>query len=173
MPTPLKQTDFSGGMVNLSSNLAPSNTVDLMLNLDGDIELGSAVSRLGTATRGAQLVAAMNILGLHQHIDTVTVGNNKLFATINASGGATSVIYDVIAGSTSATGLTANKKMRFLTFNGATLALNGADAERSYTSAGWITTAGAFDLASIPSSNTVSLCEEFLDSVYRLEEHTS
>ena len=105
----------------------------------------------------------MNILGLVQHIDVDTASNNKLFATLNASGGATSVIYDVIVASNSQTGLTASLKMRSLVYNGATLFINGTDAERSYTSAGWITTGGAFDLANMPAGN---LCIEFLDRVY-------
>jgi len=166
MALPIKQQDFSGGMISVNTSLAPANTVDLLLNMDADIEIGSAVSRLGTATIGAQLVSGKTILGLAQHIDVDTPGNNKLFATLNAAGDATSVIYDVIAGSTTQTGLTASTKMRFLTYNGATLAINGADAERSYTSGGWITTGGAFDLANIPSSNKVNLCIEFLDRVY-------
>lgn len=160
------QKDFSGGMIDANVSLVPENTVSLLLNCDADVEIGSIVSRLGTSTIGAQLVAAMNVLGLHQHIDVDTAANNKLFAAINASGGATSVIYDVVAGSTSQTGLTASKKMRFLTYNGATLALNGSNDERSYTNAGWITTGGAFDLANIPSSNKVNLAIEFLDRVY-------
>jgi len=162
----IKQTDFSSGMIDVNVSLAPKNTVGLLLNADTDTEIGSVVSRFGTATIGAQLVAGKNILGLQQHIDVDTPSNNKLFATVNAAGDATSVVYDVVAGTTSVTGLTASKKMRFLTYNGATLALNGADVERSYTSAGWITTGGAFDLANIPSANKVNLCVEFLDRVY-------
>ena len=160
----MKQQDFSGGSTSdINVSLAPSNTVALGLNVDFDIEIGSAVSRLGRATIGAQITAAMNILGLIQHIDIDTASNNKLFATLNASGGATSVIYDVIAASNAQTGLTASLKMRSLVFNGATLFINGTDAERSYTSAGWITTGGAFDLANMPAGK---LCIEFLDRVY-------
>ena len=160
--------DFSGGMAtDLNLTLTPSSVVDLGLNLDFDAEIGSAVSRLGTSLIGAQLVDNNSILGLHQHVDHTNSSNNKLFATINASGGATSVIYDVVAGTTSVTGLTASKKMRFLTYGGATLAINGADAERSYTPAGgWITTGGVFDLADFPGSNSCELVIEFLDRVY-------
>ena len=162
----MKHSDFSGGMIDVNVNLAPSNTVDLLLNVDADVEIGSAVSRLGRATIGAQIVDNNTILGLHQHIDTDTAANNKLFATINASGGATSVIRNVTDATTDVTGLTASTKMRSMTFLGATLFINGADAERSYTSAGFITTGGAFDLANIPSSNKVKYCIEFLDRVY-------
>lgn len=167
IPQPYKFQDFSGGQANdVNPNLLPKQCVDLGMNLDFDVEIGSAVSRPGTAIRGAQLVAGKNILGLFQFIDTATSANNKLFATVNVSNDATSVIYDVVAGTTSQTGLTASTKMRFINFQNATLAINGADAERSYTNAGWITTGGAFDLANIPSSNKVKYVRVFLDRVY-------
>jgi len=162
----IKIQDFSGAMLSDANvSLSPANTVNLLLNCEADIEIGSVVSRLGRATIGTQMVDNMTVLGLHQHIDVDTAANNKLFGTINASGGATSVIYDVndVAGGAVVTGLTASKKMRSLVFNGATLFINGTDAERSYTSAGWITTGGAFDLANMPAGN---LCIEFLDRVY-------
>lgn len=166
----MTQQDFSGGQASdINVSLAPPNTVNMGLNVDFDVEIGSAVSRLGTSTIGAQILAGSNVLGLWQHIDTVTSSNNKLFATINASGGATSRVYDVIgaANLTGATGLTANTKMRFLTYGGATLMINGADAERSYTAGGGvITTGGVFDLANIPTSNTAQLTTEFLDRHY-------
>jgi len=164
---PLFQRDFSGAQCNnVNVSLAPASTVELALNLVADEEIGSLVSRLGRATVGAQLVASQAILGLHQHVDEKTAANSKLFATVNASGGATSVIYDVVAGTTSVIGLTASKKMRFVTFLGTTAVINGSNAERSYTSAGWITTAGNLDIANWPSTNTASLCIEFLDRVY-------
>lgn len=165
---PQFQRDFSGAQCNnVNVNLAPTSTVDLALNLVADEEIGSLVSRLGRATIGSQLVASNAILGLHNHVDEKNSSNNKLFAAINAAGGATSVVYDVVAGTTSVTGLTASKKMRFLTFLGTTLAINGSNAERSYTAAGgWVTTGGNLDVANVPSSNTVNLCIEFLDRVY-------
>ena len=148
--------------VNVS--ITPQNTVNLALNVDFDSEIGSAVSRLGTTKIGAAgIVSGKTILGLVQHIDIDTAGNNKLFATLNVTNDATSGIYDVIDGSADVTGLTASTKMRSLTYNGATLFINRANAERSYTSAGWITTGGAFDLANMPAGN---LCIEFLDRVY-------
>lgn len=148
-------------------SLTPANSVSLAVNFDFDVEIGSAVTRLGTALVGVQLVSGKSILGLAQHIDNANASNNKLFATLNASNDATSVIYDVVAGTTSQTGLTAAKKMRFLNMNNALLAINGADAERSYTQAGgWITTGGAFDLANMPGSNACNLCASFLARAY-------
>lgn len=174
---PYYKSDFSSGQVNNTNpNLVPKSAVELGMNVVYDEEIGSAVSRLGTAIVGAQLQAGMNILGLHQHIDTANSSNNKLFATLNASGGATSRVMDVVAGANlaSATGLTASTKMRFLTFLGATLMLNGVDAERSYTAAGGvITTGGAFDLADFPGSNSCTSAIDFLSRVYAIGDSTN
>jgi hypothetical protein len=161
------QKDFTGGMISDANvSLLPENSVSLAVNFDFDVEIGSAVTRPGTEGVGSQLVAGKSILGLAQHIDNADASHNKLFATINVSNDGTSVIYDVLAGTTSVTGLTASKKMRFLNFNNALLAINGADGERSYTSAGWITTGGAFDLANFPGSDKCNLCASFLSRVY-------
>lgn len=163
----LGQRDFSGGMAtNLNPALAPRGTVKFLLNMDADEEIGSLVSRLGSALVGSQLVDNQAVLGLHQYVDGVTAANNKLFAAINASGGATSKVMNVIAGTDVVTGLTANKKMRFLSYLGEMLAINGTDAERSWNGSSWITTGGAFDLANFPGSNTCDLAIEFLDRVY-------
>src|SRR4051812_24685130 len=92
--------DFSRGQINnVNRNVVPANSVDLGMNLDFDEEIGSAVSRLGTGIVGAQLVASMTILGLHNFRDTVGT-NHKVLAAVNAAGGATSVVYQVIAGTT-------------------------------------------------------------------------
>lgn len=160
-------SDFSSAMVtNINPSLVPPNSVELALNIDFDEEIGSAVSRLGRDIVGAQLVDNMNILGLHQHIDVDTPGNNILFATLNASGGATSKVMNVTAATDVVTSLTANAKMRFLTFLGSTLAINGTDAERAWNGSSWITTGGAFDLGNYPGSNACNLAVEFLDRVY-------
>lgn len=161
---PFKQSNFVAGMVaGVNESLKPNGSVGLSVNFDYDVELGSAVSRLGTFIVGGQMVDGKSVLGLHNH---VAGSASKLFAAINDTDDATSVIYDE-EGNIHVTGLTANKKMRFLTFNGATLAINGADAERSYTAAGgWITTGGAFDLANIPGANLCNLCTTFLNRVY-------
>lgn len=157
--------DLSAGMVtNVNKNLTPPNTVALGLNGDFDEEIGSFVTRLGTGIVGSQLVAAMRILGLHNFRDA-DASNHALLATVNASGGATSEVYKVGTG-TIRTGLTASKKMRFVSFLDSVLMLNGADAEASYDGASTITTGGAFDLANIPGSNTCSICLEWLDRVY-------
>lgn len=139
---PFKYQDFSGGQANnLNKNLRPTSTVELLMNCDCDEEIGSVSSRLGTAQIGSQLVDNEPILGLHQHVDHANSSNNKLFAAINASGDATSVIYNAVAGSTVLTGLTASKKYRFLTYGGQTIFLNGADSPYTYNNNAWVKSA--------------------------------
>ena len=161
---PFRQSSFHAGMVaGLNESLKPPGSVALGLNCDPDYEIGSLATRLGTFVVGGQMVAGNSILGLHNHVAGT---NSTLFSVINDTDDATAVIYDQV-GDVVVTGLTADKKTRFLTFNAATLAINGADAERSYTVAGgWITTGGAFDLANMPGANLNNLCTVFLDRVY-------
>lgn len=168
---PYRKQDFSGGMVtDVNESLRPPNAVALGLNVDFDEEIGSAVTRLGTFIVGGQMVDGKEILGLHNH--NTPDGTSTLFSAINDTDDATAVIYDQ-AGSVVVTGLTANKKVRFLTFLGETLAINGSNAERSWNGTSWITTGGAFDLANMPGSNTCSLTVEFLDRVYVAGDTTS
>ena len=160
---PFRKADFSAGVVaGVNEAFAPVGSVGLAINFDFDYELFSATTRLGTFIVGGQMVDGKTVLGLHNH---VAGSVSKLFSAINDTDDATSVIYDD-EGNVVQSGLTASKKMRFLTFNAATLAINGVDAERSYTAAGWITTGGAFDLANMPGSNLNNLCTVFLDRVY-------
>lgn len=157
--------DHSGGMVaEINETLGLPNIVKVGLNVDFDVEIGSAVTRLGTGIVGSQLVDNMSILGLQDFRDA-DGSNHALLATINAVGGATSVVYKVGTG-TIRTGLTASKKMRFVTFLDAVLMLNGFDAEASYDGASVITTGGAFDLANIPGSNKCNIGLEWLSRVY-------
>ncbi len=156
--------EFSSGQItNINENLMPQNAVKLSMNMVADEEIGSLVSRWGSSLVGAQLVSGKVILGLFNFRDNVGT-NHKLLATINASNDATSVVYNVIAGTTIVTGLTASLKMRFLQFLDSVLLLNGTDAPRSYDGASVITTGGAFDLANMPTGHLY--CIEFLDRVY-------
>ena len=62
----IKIQDFSGAMLSDANvSLSPANTVNLLLNCEADIEIGSVVSRLGRATIGTQMVDNMTVLGLH------------------------------------------------------------------------------------------------------------
>lgn len=167
----MKYSSFSAGLVaGVNESLKPPGSVGLAINFDFDVEIGSATTRPGTFIIGGQMIAGNSILGLHNHVAGST---STLFSAINDTGGATAVIYDE-AGAVRVTGLTANKKVRMLTFNAATLIINGADAEQSYTAAGgFITTGGAFDLANIPGSNLNNLCTIFLDRVYLAGDTTN
>lgn len=157
--------DHSGGMVSeVNETLKLPNVVKLGLNVDFDVEIGSAVTRLGTGIVGAQLVDNMPILGLQDFRDA-DGSNHALLATVNAAGGATSVVYKVGTG-TIRTGLTASKKMRFVTFLDSVLMLNGTDGEASYDGSTVITTGGAFDLANIPGANLCTIGLEWLSRVY-------
>ena len=161
----MKFTDFSGGMADINVNLAPANTVALALNVDLDSEIGSAVSRLGTARIGSQLVAAVSVLGIVQHVDQADTTKNKLFATANDGASPTnSDIYDVSAGSKSLQDDTHSLKTYFLNYAGDTLRLNGTDAPKAYDSSNWITTGGVFDLANMPTGYKYP--KEFLSRVY-------
>lgn len=160
---PFKQSDFSAGVVcGVNESLKPQGSVGHAINFDFDVEIGSATTRLGTFIVGGQLVDNKPIIGLHNH---VAGGVSKLLAVVNDTDDATSIIFDE-EGNQQVTGLTPSKKTRMLTYLGATLVLNGADAERSYNASGWITTGGAFDLANMPGSNLCNLGTTFLDRVY-------
>src|SRR3990167_1413860 len=166
-----RQRSFAGGLVaGINTSLKPEGSVGFAINFDFDSELGAAVSRLGTFIVGGQMVAGKSILGLHNHVAGAT---STLFSAINDTDDATVVMYNEV-GDVVVTGLMASKKVRMLTFNAATLIINGADAERSYTAAGgFITTGGAFDLANIPGSNLNNLCTVFLDRVYLAGDTTN
>lgn len=167
---PFKQYDFSAGLVaGVNESLKPRGSVGLAINFDFDYEIGSASTRLGTFIVGGQMVDGKSVLGLHNHVSGTV---SKLFAAINESDDLTTTIYEN-DGTPSVTALTPSKKTRFLTFLGSTLAINGADAERSYNASGWITTGGVFDLANMPGANLNNLCTAFLDRVYLAGDTTN
>src|SRR3990167_2640696 len=96
LPEPIQHRDFLGAMAtDLNVTIAPKNTVDLALNLDADVELGSMVTRLGSAQIDSQLVNNKSVLGLFQHVDQADTTKNKLFASINDSTNTNSDIWDL------------------------------------------------------------------------------
>src|SRR3990167_3300042 len=126
---PFRQSDFSAAMVaGVNRSIAPRGSVGLMINMDADVEIGSLTTRPGTFIIGSQMIAGKSILGLHNHVAGAI---STLFSAINDTDDATAVMYDE-AGEVVVTGLTADKKVRMLTFNASTLIINGADVERSY-----------------------------------------
>jgi len=167
---PIKQSDFMSGMItDVSKNITPKNSVALAVNLDFDDILGSAVVRPGSSLVGSQLVAGKDVLGLHQHVDLTNASNNILFAALNVGLDATATIKNVATGGDVVTDLTQGAKVRFLSYGGTTLAINGVDAPRAWNGTSWITTAGVFDLADWPGAES-SLVTEFLDRVYTNDE---
>ena len=167
---PIKQSDFMSGMItDVSKNITPKNSVALAVNLDFDDILGSAVVRPGSSLVGSQLVAGKDVLGLHQHVDPTNASNNILFAALNVGLDATATIKNVATGGDVVTDLTQGAKVRFLSYGGTTLAINGVDAPRAWNGTSWITTAGVFDLADWPGAES-SLVTEFLDRVYTNDE---
>jgi hypothetical protein len=162
---PYSIRDFSAGHIDaINESIRPRNSVALGLNVDFDVELGSAVTRLGTFIVGGQMVAGKTVNGLHHYRQTAGA-SEKLLAAIDDTDG-TGVIYDAATGSVEVTGLTGGRKTRMLTFLDSVLVLNGADAERAYNGTDWVTTGGTFDLANMPGGNTCGLCAEFLDKIY-------
>ena len=156
--------DFSSGMItNINENLTPKNSVALGINVDFDEEIGSAVTRLGSSLVNT-LVAGKTVLGLHFYQHPTTPASNKLFGTVNDSGDANADIFDVVAGTVSLADDTKNLKTRFLTFLGSMLRVNGTDAPKAWTGSAWITTAGVFDLANMPTGFKIVI--EYLDRVY-------
>lgn len=165
-PQLITYSDFFAGQANnLNPNLVPKNSVDLALNMDFDEELGSAVSRLGSAQIGSQTVDNVSVLGLFQHVDQADTTKNKLLATVNDGTSPTNAdIYDVAAHTVSLADDTKNLRTYFLNYNGDTLRLNGTDSPKAYNSSSWITTGGVFDLANMPTG--YKFAAEFLDRVY-------
>ena len=150
--------DVSGGNIQkVSSDLAIPNSVPFSINLLFDKVLGEAVSREGTNRIGSQLSAGNSCLGIFNHLDS-TEANNKLFAGFNGT------IYDVVAGSSSVSGLNSSARMHFATFLNTTLMLNGNEA-RSYTAAGgWVSSGGALNVGSVPAGAKFPI--EFKDRMY-------
>lgn len=164
LPQPTFYRDFSGGMLSDANvTLCPPNTLSLAVNLEFDEEIGSAVTRLGTALVGTQTVDAKTILGVVQHVDQADTTKNKLFASVNDASNTNADIFDVGTGISLADD-TASLKTYFLNYNGDTLRLNGTDAPKAYNSSTWITTGGVFDLGDMPTGYKYPA--EFLDRVY-------
>ena len=146
-------------------SILPRNSVYLAVNLDFHSRIGSMVVRDGTTQVGSQVTDGMACLGLHNHI--TGSGTKVPLAVFNASGGATAVLskFTAAAWSSAQTGLTADAKVRFVTFLGTTALLQAGNATQ-YSSANgstWVSTGGNLDIANIPDG---SLAEEFKDRVF-------
>jgi len=156
----IQSRDFSRATIRtVQPGLAPVNSYMLGLNLDSDVLIGALVSRLGTERLGVQMASGKVCLGAYQHFEE---SGTVLFGVY--SDGSNNDIYLASAGTKSLEDDTKDLKTRFLTYLGATVRVNKVDACKSYTvSGGWITTAGAFDLANMP---LFSSAVEWKDRVY-------
>lgn len=153
--------NFSKGtMRKLFFGLAPEGTYRLALNMDSDEEVGSLVSRLGTAIVGAQRQASASCLGIGNYIRTQSTVN-KLFAVF--SNGSNNIVRDMIDGNADLTGDTKNLKTRFCSYLDEIVRVNGTDAAKSYNGTSWLTTGGAFDVANMPLFDKVI---EWKDRIY-------
>jgi len=135
--------DMSRGTIRtVQSSLVPRNSYMLGLNLDSDNELGALISRLGNTIIGVECSATYPCLGAHQHVGTSTV-----FAAF--SDGTNNNIYDVSDGSKVLEDDTKDSKTRFLSYLGATVRVNGVDANKYYNGTSWISdpTGAAFTAA--------------------------
>lgn len=128
--------DYSKGTWNsIGDRLAPENSLSLGLNLDTDVILGAAVTRLGSTLIGSQLVNNKPVLGLHNYRQSVG-SVNKLFAVV--SDGTNNDIYDVVAGTKSLEDDTKDLKTRFLTYLDGCLRLNGTDDPKEFNGTVWL-----------------------------------
>lgn len=159
-----KIRDVSEGIIQkVDSNIRPPNSLYLGVNVFFDMVLGRAVLRDGTALLGDQIANGKSALGLHTHI--TTGGTIVPLSVWNAANDLTSVLYKYTAGawSSAKTGLTADAKMRFLTYLNTTLGLNGTDKITSADGSTWVTTGGNLDVGNMPAGK---FAIEFLDKVY-------
>ncbi|MCX6822319.1 MAG: hypothetical protein NTW30_06100 [Candidatus Aenigmarchaeota archaeon] len=153
--------NFSKGtMRQIFFGMAPLGTYKLALNMDSDVEVGSLVSRLGTAIVGVQRQAGASCLGIGNYNRTQSAGS-KLFAVF--SDGTNNIVKDMIDNTKNLTGDTKNLKTRFCSYLDEIVRVNGTDAAKAYNNTAWITTGGAFDLANMPLFDKVI---EWKDRIY-------
>lgn len=165
---PIIYRDWSRGNIRtVQSSVCPANSVKLALNLDTDREIGSAVSRLGTAIIGTQTVESASCKGIGYFRDTIST-NHKLFGVF--SNGIVNNIYDMSDNSVSLSGDTAGAKTRFCTFLNSVVRVNGTDVAKSYNGTAWVTSGGAFDEDHMPKGSVVI---EWKDRVYTAGVTTS
>ena len=152
LPAKIERNWSGGTMRKIQNSLAPIGTYSLALNMDSDEEVGSLVSRLGTAIVGTQRSAGFSCFGIGNYNRTESIGS-KLFASFATA--STNTVFDMIDGTANLTGDTANTKVRFCSYLDEIVRVNGVDSCKSYNNSAWITTAGAFDVANMPRFNTV------------------
>lgn len=158
LPDIVRWRDVSVGNVQkVSPDITIRNSVPFSMNLLFDQVIGEAVSREGTNRLGSQFSASTVCTGLFQHLDS-THANSVLFAKFGTD------IYDVVGDTSVLSSLTDTSKARFVTFLNHTLMVNGTENRSFSNTGGWVSSGGAFNLASIPTG--MQYPTEFKDRVY-------
>lgn len=165
MPTdPIQIRDNQNGIIQLIDNtLAPKNSVQFCLNMIFDKTIGRATIRDGSALVGSQIANGYSILGLFQFIPPT--GDKQLLAVAN--GATYSSTYRLESGVWTDTGadgrMTAGAKVRFLTYSGTVMMLDGTLKKSSTDGTAFITSGGNLDIGDCPAG---SLCIEWHDRIY-------
>lgn len=148
---PYSQRDFSKGVFSdVSSFIAPKNSVRHAINFVFDEEYGAAKVRKGSTIVGSQLVGENNsILGLFNFRDRDS-SNHALIAAVNIIADGSANIYNVATGSALATGLTAGATYRFEEFLDTVVFQNGTDTPLGFNGTGTFTASTALATASMP-----------------------
>jgi hypothetical protein len=121
--------DVSKGVINsVKWNLAPSNSVDLCLNLVVDEVIGEAIVRKGSSIIGTQISGSNPVLGLFQFVSDLGT-TKKLLSAVNGS------IYHFTSGSwvLGKTGDNSSANVEFETFLDEVVRVNGVDAPLTST----------------------------------------
>lgn len=160
----ISKRDLSNGIIqNIDNLLAPKNCVKFGLNLRFDKILGRATIREGSNLVGSQIVSGKDILGLYQF--NPSDGSHYLLSVSNIADDTSSTLYRLDSGVWTAkqTSLTANAKMRFLTYLDTVMGINGTDKISSTDGETWVTTGGNLDIENCPAGKYL---EKFHDRIY-------
>ena len=140
----------------VNESLMPESAVSWAINMHFD-RIGAATVREGVTIVGAQLVDNVNILGLHQFLDTGTGTNDRLIA-------ATTTTWKALVSGTwtnKRTGLTTGLKARFTNFVDLVFGVNGTDAMQS-----WDGGAGNFSTTNVTSAPAAAFIDNFRTRVW-------
>ena len=184
-PVKIERNFSQGTARSIQNSVATAGSYRLALNMDSDTELGSLVIRPGITQEGTQRSAGYDCYGIGSFAKTQLTetqillesgssilledgtsllnteeAGKKLFGVFATASDNT--IFDMLGGTDDLTGDTKGARTRFCSYLDSIVRVNGVDAPKSYAGT-WITTGGAFDLANMPTFNTVI---EWKDRVY-------
>jgi len=154
---PILIDDFSGGnLYGVSMYKMPDEATPHSINMVFEEEIGTAISRKGTAVVGDNIETTKPILGLTNYRDR-TGSNHAFLAVSSDSTGTNNDNYKLVTATwtKSLQDDTVNLKTRFCQFLNSIVRVNGTDAAKSFDGSTWITTGGVFDLANMPLGSYV------------------